>query len=108
MDLVVFCSVPNLETAEGIARALVEESLAACVNVVPSVTSVYRWEGKVTVDSELLLVIKTRGERYAALEARVLELHPYDVPEVIAVGVERGSPRYLDWLAESVRPPPSG
>lgn len=101
MNLVVLCSVPSAEVAHTIARALVSEGLAACVNIVPQMTSVYRWEGKVTEDTELLLVIKTREERYAPLEARILALHPYSVPEVIALGVERGSAGYLEWIAES-------
>lgn len=101
MNLVVLCSVPSAEVANDIARALVTESLAACVNIVPAITSVYRWEGKVVQDAELLLVIKTRDERYAALEKRIVELHPYSVPEVIALGIEKGSPRYLEWIAES-------
>jgi periplasmic divalent cation tolerance protein len=101
MNLVVLCTVPDEESARRIAQALVAEGLAACVNVLPRLTSVYRWEGEVTSGEELLLIIKTRDERYAALEARVKELHPYAVPEVIALPIQQGSRDYLDWLVQS-------
>ncbi|RIH86074.1 Divalent-cation tolerance protein CutA [Calidithermus terrae] len=103
MNLVVLCTVPDEDSARRIAQALVAEGLAACVNVLPRLTSVYRWEGEVTSGEELLLIVKTREERYAALEARVKELHPYAVPEVIALPIRHGSKDYLDWLAESTR-----
>lgn len=103
MNLVVLCTVPDEDSARRIAQALVAEGLAACVNVLPRLTSVYRWEGEVTSGEELLLIIKTREERYAALEARVKELHPYTVPEVIALPIQHGSKDYLDWLIQSTR-----
>ncbi|AEB11764.1 divalent-cation tolerance protein CutA [Marinithermus hydrothermalis] len=99
MNLVVLVTVPNEETAKTLARTLVEERLAACVNIVPGLTSVYRWEGKVVEDAELLLVIKTTEARFAALEARVRALHPYTVPEVIALPIQAGARPYLEWLA---------
>ena len=86
-----------------LARKLVEERLAACVNQIPGVRSVYRWEGKVVEDEEVLLVIKTTEERLAALMKRVPELHPYQVPEVLALPVAQGHPPYLAWLAEVTR-----
>jgi len=102
MNLVVLCTVPKVETAQKIAHTLVHESLAACVNIVPGLTSVYRWEGQIEEDSELLLVIKTREERYLALEFRIQELHPY-VPEIIALPIQQRSRSYLDWLVESTK-----
>lgn len=103
MNLVVLCTVPDEGSARRIAQALVAEGLAACVNVLPRLTSVYRWEGEVTSGEELLLIIKTREARYAALEARVKELHPYTVPEVIALPIRQGSKDYLDWLVQSTQ-----
>lgn len=102
MSLVVLVTVPDLETARHMGRTLVEERLAACVNILPGLTSIYRWEGEVAEDSELLLLIKTRTERYRALEARIKELHPYTLPEVLALQVYNGSVDYLRWIAESV------
>ena len=95
-------TVPHRELAGQIARALVEERLAACVNVVPGLRSIYRWRGQVEEDDELLLIIKTRQERVADVEARVIALHSYDTPEVISLAIEAGSARYLDWLAGQV------
>lgn len=97
--IVVLVTTPTPERAAEIARALVEERLAACGNVVPGLRSIYRWEGKVQEDAEALLVLKTTRGRFEALRERVLALHPYDVPEVIALPVEVGSAPYLAWLA---------
>jgi periplasmic divalent cation tolerance protein len=101
--VVVLVTCPSAEKAAEIARALVEERLAACGNVVPAVRSIYRWEGKVQDGAEALLVLKTARDRFEALRARVLELHPYEVPEVIALPVEAGHSPYLDWIAGSTR-----
>jgi len=100
--LLIYCTCPDQAMAEGIAEALVADRLAACVNIVPGITSIYRWQGEVQHDSELLLLIKTRGECYPALEARIRELHSYEVPEIIAVPLQRGSESYLAWLDASV------
>jgi periplasmic divalent cation tolerance protein len=101
--VVVLVACPSAEKAAEIARALVEERLAACASVVPSVRSLYRWEGEVRDDAEALLVAKTARDRFEALRARVLTLHPYEVPEVIALPVEAGHVPYLDWIAASTR-----
>ncbi len=101
--IVVLVTTPTPERAAEIARALVEERLAACGNVVPGVRSIYRWEGKVQEDAEALLVLKTTRGRFEALRERVLSLHPYDVPEVIALPVEAGSAPYLAWIAAETR-----
>lgn len=103
--LVVLSTFPDADTAVRVARTLVEQQLAACVNVVPTVRSIYRWEGKVCDEGETLAVIKTTAERYAALAAKIAELHPYQVPEVIALPLAGGHPPYLAWLAEQVARP---
>ncbi|HET8541680.1 MAG TPA: divalent-cation tolerance protein CutA [Anaeromyxobacter sp.] len=101
--LVVLVTTPTPERAAEIARALVEERLAACGNVVPGLRSIYRWEGKVQDEGEALLVLKTTRARFEALRDRVLALHPYEVPEVIALPVEAGGARYLAWIADETR-----
>lgn len=101
--VVVLITVPDEATAKKVAVPLVEEQLAACVNVVPGLRSIYRWEGKTCDQAELLLVVKTRRACLEALEKRVRELHPYSVPEVIALPVIEGSAPYLDWVAASTR-----
>jgi periplasmic divalent cation tolerance protein len=101
-ELIAFVTVANPQEALQIAENLVNEKLAACVNILPAIESVYRWEGKVTRDQEILLIIKTTDERYAALEKRILALHGYTTPEIIAVKIERGSNDYLEWLRQSV------
>ncbi|HKY05732.1 MAG TPA: divalent-cation tolerance protein CutA [Blastocatellia bacterium] len=100
-ELIVFVTASNADEAGRIAESVVSDRLAACVNLVPGVESVYRWEGKVTRDAEILLVIKTTDERYPDLERRVKELHSYSTPEVISFRVEKGSADYLKWLRES-------
>ena len=95
---VVLITAPNEACAELLARTLVEEKLAACVSVVPGVRSFYRWEGAVQDDAELLLVAKTRSERGPALAARVKELHPYDLPEILELPAVAGSDASLDWV----------
>jgi len=101
--VVVLSTVASAEDAERIARALVDRRLAACVNVLPGVRSVYRWKGQVQADEERLLVIKTRRDRFEALRDTLVALHPYEVPEVVVLPIEAGHGPYLDWLDESVR-----
>ena len=100
--MVALSTVATAEDAERLARSLVEKGVAACVNIVPSVVSVYRWQGAVERAPELLLVIKTTGERFEELKATLVAQHPYDVPELIAIPIAAGSERYLEWLAASV------
>jgi periplasmic divalent cation tolerance protein len=102
--VVALSTVGTPEDAERIARALVERRLAACVNVLPNVASVYRWKGEVSRDQELLLVIKTRRDRLEALRQALVGMHPYEVPELVAVPVEQGHEPYLSWIDESVKP----
>ncbi len=97
--------MPDAERATGLARTLVDEGLAACVNIVPGVRSIYRWEGKIQEDDELLCLIKTRPAIFDRVRRRILELHPYDVPEILAFTVDEGSPAYLDWLRDATAEP---
>jgi periplasmic divalent cation tolerance protein len=101
--LLCYCTCPDAASAQRLADALVGESLAACVNRVPGIQSTYRWQGKVTTDSEELLLIKTTVERFEALKTRVLALHPYDLPELVAVPIEHAQAAYLDWVRVSVK-----
>ena len=89
--------------AAELARTLVDERLAACVNILPAMTSVYRWQGKVEQDHEQQMVIKTASDRVAALEARLRQLHPYELPEFLVLQVSGGSEAYLAWVSESAR-----
>src|SRR5882672_1823164 len=102
--VVVLSAVGAPPDAQRIARALVEERLAACVNVVPGVVSVYRWKGAVEQEGELILVIKTMAQQVDALKARLLELHPYELPEVVVIPIGGGHQAYLEWIAQQVRP----
>jgi periplasmic divalent cation tolerance protein len=101
--LLVLITAGSQEEAEAIARALVAERLAACVNVVPGITSIYRWQGKVQRDQEWLLVVKSRRDVLDNLVQRVQELHSYDLPEIIALPLVGGSAPYLAWLVGEVR-----
>lgn len=96
--LLVLSTCPDADTAQRLARALVEARAAACVSVVGPLTSVYRWHDAVETAGELLLLIKTQADRYPALEQALRALHPYEVPEIIAVPVEHGSTDYLEWV----------
>lgn len=105
MDLaavVVLVTVPDTFDAAAMARTLVEERLAACVNILPEMTSVYRWEGQVEDATERQMVIKTARGVVSLLQERILELHPYDVPEFVVIDISGGSDRYLEWLRDSV------
>ena len=109
--LEVHVTAPNREQATEMARTLVDERLAACVNIVTGMSSVYRWEGKIHEDEEVLCLVKTRPELLEALTERIQTLHPYDVPEILAFEVADGSADYLAWLQEATtspaRPPTS-
>ena len=99
--LVVLCTTDSAESAAGMARELVGRQLAACVNVIPGVRSFYRWQGEIAEDGEHLLVIKTRAARLEEARTCIRELHPYDLPEVIALPVQDGDGDYLDWVRQS-------
>ena len=101
--LICFCTCPDTDTAERLAEALVEERLAACVNILPGLRSVYRWQAEVERADEVLLLIKTLPDRYPALQDRLRELHPYELPELLAVEAAAGLPAYLRWVADETR-----
>lgn len=96
--LLVFTNLPDRAAAERLAGALVEKRVAACVNILAPCRSVYRWDGRVQHEEEHPVLIKTAADRYPALEAAIRELHPYELPEIIAVPVDRGLPGYLAWV----------
>lgn len=96
--VVILVTAGSAEEAERIARTLVEERLVACANLVPSIRSIYRWEGTIADDAEVLLILKTRAERFAEVEARVRALHSYQVPEIVALDATAVSTPYLEWL----------
>lgn len=98
--LVVFCTVPDEGTAAKLANGLIEERLAACVNAIPGVKSFYRWQGRLEVDSEIQLVIKTRAGQFDALAAWINANHPYDVPEIVALPADQVNEEYLRWAIE--------
>jgi periplasmic divalent cation tolerance protein len=100
--MVVLVTAPTAEKAAEIARTLVEEKLAACGNVVPGIRSIYAWEGKICDDAEALLVLKVPAKRVQELSDRVVALHPYDVPEVVALRIEGGNEKYVDWIVQSM------
>jgi periplasmic divalent cation tolerance protein len=100
---IVLTTTGSEEEARKIARHLVENRLAACVNILPQVESIYRWEGKVESAKEWLLVIKTTAGKFAAVRDAIRDLHSYELPECVAISIEDGSPAYLQWLEEAVR-----
>jgi len=99
---IVFCTAGSDAEAGGIARALVERRLAACVNVLPGISSTYRWEGAVRTDSECLLVIKTHRDRFEQVRSAIRELHSYELPEIVMLDIARGDDAYLAWIGASV------
>ena len=100
---IVLSTAGSEDEARKLARHLVEHQLAACVNIVPRIESIYRWQGKVESSQEWLLLIKTSAEKFPAVRDAIRELHSYDLPECIALTIEDGSPDYLQWLADSVK-----
>ena len=100
--IIVLCTCPDDQTATTIADTLVADGYAACVNIVPGIMSVYQWQKKIKHDAELLLIIKTRQDCYQKLETMIQALHPYELPEVLAVSIERGLNEYLEWIDQSV------
>ena len=105
--LFCFSTCPDAATAERIAAALVGERLAACVNIVPGLRSVYRWNGAIERADEVLLLIKTQADRLQSLQDRLPQLHPYELPELVAVEIDHGLPAYLRWIADQTRTEPA-
>jgi periplasmic divalent cation tolerance protein len=98
MKLIVYCTCPDHAAAQKLARELVASRLAACVNILPGVESLYRWQGNIEHDNEILLLIKSDTAHFGALEDTISNLHPYEVPEILAVPVEAGHEPYLEWI----------
>jgi len=96
--LVVLCTCPDSAEAERLASGLVEGNLAACVNILPEIRSIYRWQGELQQDGEVLLIVKTTRQAYAGMQQWLLQHHPYDVPEILALPVAEGSTEYLQWV----------
>jgi periplasmic divalent cation tolerance protein len=103
--LLVLTNLPDRASADSLARVLLEQRLAACVNILAPCRSVYRWKGELQHDEDHPLLAKTTTERYAALEAAIRAAHPYELPEIIAVPIERGLPEYLTWIAAETDSP---
>ena len=101
--LVVLTTLPNADAAAALAKTIVEERLAACGNILPAVRSIYRWQGKTQDEPEVLVVLKTQRALFEPLRARIVQLHPYEVPEVIALPIAEGHQPYLDWIASETR-----
>ena len=101
--LLVYCTCPDDETTNELAEMLVSKQLAACVNIISGIQSVYAWQGQVQSDDEALLLIKTTTAAYNELEKVIREQHPYELPEIIAVSITTGLPAYLEWINQSVR-----
>lgn len=97
--LLVITQVPDADTAQKIARSLVERKLAACVNILAPCQSIYNWQGAVEDSSEIPLLIKTTAARYGALEAAISAMHPYELPEIVALPLSHGLPEYMQWVA---------
>ncbi|WP_260680369.1 divalent-cation tolerance protein CutA [Thalassotalea sp. PS06] len=102
MHQVILCTCPDKSSAITIANALVDEQLAACVNIQESITSIYQWQGERQQDQEVLMIIKSRCERFSALEQKIIALHPYDVAEIIALNIQQGNEEYLSWIDSTV------
>jgi len=101
--IVVLITAPNEEEAAKMANDLVASRLAACVNIIRNIRSIYRWQGKIEDEGEVLMLVKTRKEHFKDLEKRARELHPYTVPEIIALPILEGSSEYLQWLSEETK-----
>ena len=103
MEIILVCiNFPNLECARQIGTALIKKQLAACVNIIPKIESIYQWKGEVCVEQEVMVVVKTTASRYKQLESYVVENHPYDVPEVISLPLSQGSEPYLNWVHDQM------
>ncbi len=98
--ILVFVTAPDENTAADIARALVDKGLAACVNIVKDIRSIYKWQGKIEDEAEVLMIVKTRKTMFEALEKKVKSMHPYSVPEIISVDIAQGSGAYLEWMSQ--------
>lgn len=95
---IILCTCPDRESAEKIARQLINDKIAACINILPGITSIYTWQGNIETEQEHLLLIKTRKDRFQAIEKSIQTSHPYEIPEIIAIPVENGLAEYMQWI----------
>lgn len=99
---VILCTCPDRTSAELIANTLVTNKLAACVNIVPGITSIYQWQGNLEKSQELLLIVKSRSELFSSVENAILTHHPYELPEIISIPLQNGFPNYLSWIDNNI------
>lgn len=99
--ILVLCTCPNQAVAEEISQQLLQKRLAACINSIAGVTSSYRWQGKIETEAEVLMIIKSTSEQYPVLQNEIAQLHPYELPEILAVTIDTGLPSYLNWIVEN-------
>lgn len=101
--ILIYCSCPDIETAEKISRQLIQQHCAACVSILPGLTSIYEWDGKIEQSNEVLLMIKSTAKRFEPIKDMILLEHPYELPEIIAVPIEHGLQDYLDWISQCTK-----
>lgn len=98
--IIVLSTINNFEKGKEISAKLIEQNLIACSNLIPKVTSVYRWEEKIVEDEEYLIIMKSRSDKFEQIKSEIAKIHPYSIPEIISVNIEQGSKSYLDWIDE--------
>lgn len=103
MYQVILCTCPNMDLAKKIATTLVTNKLAACVNIISNIVSIYNWNDKLVSDDEVQLLIKTQSCLFSAVESEIIALHPYDTPEIIAIDIQQGNKHYLNWIKGSLK-----
>lgn len=101
--IIVLCTINDLAAAKEISRKIINDKLAACVNIIPKISSIYYWNDEVVEDEEYLMILKTRKSLFEALKYTIIKLHPYDVPEIISLDISDGSKLYLDWITASTK-----
>jgi periplasmic divalent cation tolerance protein len=103
MHQVLMCTCPDQLSAKNVAKTIVTEGLAACVNIIPSISSMYLWQGELVTDDEHLLIIKSTAQKFDAINAAIEKVHPYEVPEVVALDIQQGNQDYLNWITNTVQ-----
>lgn len=99
--IIILCTINDLTAAKEISKNIISEKLAACVNIIPKISSIYYWNDEIVEDEEYLILIKTRKSLFEALKFKIIELHPYDVPEIVSLDISEGSKTYIDWITKS-------
>lgn len=101
--IIVLCTINDITKAKEISKNIINNKLAACVNIIPKISSIYYWNDKIVEDEEYLMLIKTRKNLFEALKSEIIKLHPYDVPEIVSLNISDGSKTYLDWISASTK-----